>query len=155
MRSRCASLSEAFVIGNVVNNYEIRALIGYGGMGTVYLAEHPSLGRTAAVKVLRRAFVEDEAMVSRFINEARAASAIEHPNIIAVMDVGRLGDGLPYIMMEHLHGETLRQRLRRQGRLTLRQMLPIVEQTAAALGAAHAAGVVHRDLKPENLFLAR
>jgi len=143
------------VIGNVVNKYEIRALIGYGGVGTVYLAEHPTRGYTAAIKVLRRAFVADEALVADFLDEALAANDLEHPNIVAVMAVGRLGDGLPYIMTELLDGETLGQRLRRQKRLTVRQMIRIVEQTAAALGAAHARGVVHGDLKPENLFLAR
>jgi serine/threonine-protein kinase len=148
-------VSEAIVIGRAINNYEVRQLIGEGGMGTVYLAQHPVLERTAAVKVLRRAHVEDEDMVARFMNEARAANAIHHPHIIEVLDVGRLDDGLPYILMEHLEGETLGQRLRRLGRAPLPQTLTIIGQTAAALGAAHAGGVVHRDLKPDNIYLAR
>jgi serine/threonine protein kinase len=146
---------EAIVIGRAINNYEVRQLIGEGGMGTVYLAQHPVLERTAAVKVLRRAHIEDEDMVARFMNEARAANAIQHPHIIEVLDVGRLDDGLPYILMEHLEGETLGQRLRRLGHAPLAQTLTIIGQTAAALGAAHAGGVVHRDLKPDNIFLAR
>jgi len=143
------------MIGNIIDGYEIRSLIGYGGTGTVYLAVHPTLGRTAVVKVLRRVFAEDPSMVAGFADDVRVANAIHHPNIVEVMHVGRLGDGLPYIMMEQLDGETLGQRLRRQGRMTVRQMLPIIQAAAAALGAAHARGVVHRDLKPGDLFLAR
>jgi serine/threonine-protein kinase len=146
---------EAIVIGRTINNYQVRQLIGEGGMGTVYLARHPVLDKTAAVKVLRRAHLDDEDMVARFMNEARAANAIQHPHIIEVLDVGRLDDGLPYILMEYLEGETLGQRLRRLGRAPLAQTLTIVGQTAAALAAAHTSGVVHRDLKPENIFLAR
>ena len=143
------------MIGQAINNYQVRQLIGEGGMGTVYLARHPVLEKTAAVKVLRRAHADDEDMVARFMNEARAANAIQHPHIIEVLDVGRLDDGLPYILMEYLDGETLGQRLRRLGRAPLAQTLTIIGQTAAALAAAHASGVVHRDLKPENIFLAR
>ena len=124
-------------------------------MGTVYLAVHPVLGRKAAAKVLRRVHVQDDSMVARFMNEAHAANAIAHPNIIDVIDVGSLEDGVPYLMMEHLEGETLAQRLARLGRASLPSVLAIVEQAAAALAAAHGAGIVHRDLKPENLFLAR
>src|SRR5688572_890786 len=153
-RSHPRDLNTIQMIGNNINGYEIRSLIGYGGTGTVYLAQHPTLGRTAVVKVLRRVFAEDQPMVAGFLDDVRVANAIHHPNIIEVMDVGRLGDGLPYVMTELLDGETLGQRLRRQGRMTVRQMLPIVQQAAAALGAAHARGVVHGALKPENLFLA-
>jgi serine/threonine-protein kinase len=97
-------------------------------------------------------------MVGRFMNEALAANAIHHPHIIAIIDVGRLpadtgGAGLPYLMMEYLEGETLGTRLRRQGKLTLAEAVPLLEQAASALGAAHAQGIVHRDLKPDNLFI--
>jgi serine/threonine-protein kinase len=146
------------LIGTVINNYQLDAVIGEGGMGTVYLATHTFIGRKVAVKVLRRVYSEDPEMVARFMNEARAANAIGHPNIIDIIDVGRLesGDGaggLPYLMMEHLEGETLAQRLRRVRKLPLLDALAIVKQTTAALGAAHAAGIVHRDLKPENVFV--
>jgi serine/threonine protein kinase len=122
-------------------------------MGTVYLAEHAFMGWRAAVKVLRRALADDKVLVTRFINEARAAKAIGHPNIIEIIDVGVLADGLPYLLMEMLEGETLGARIKRLGRLPFQQALEITRQAAAGLGAAHDAGIVHRDLKPENLFL--
>jgi serine/threonine-protein kinase len=124
-------------------------------MGTVYLAEHPFMRRKAAVKVLRRSLTEDASVVSRFMNEARAANAVNHPNIIDIIDVGTLPDGIPYLMMEFLDGESLAARLGRLGRLTLAKALEFIVQTASALAAAHAAGIVHRDLKPDNLFVVR
>jgi serine/threonine protein kinase len=141
------------VIGRRINNYEIKALLGEGGMGSVYLAEHPLLGRQAAVKVLRPEHALDQNMVGRFINEARASSAIHHPGIVEVFDVGTLSDGQPYLMMELLAGETLAQRLRREGSLPASEAIEVAVQAAGALSAAHAHGIVHRDLKPDNLFL--
>jgi serine/threonine-protein kinase len=140
------------VIGQKINNYEIRAELGQGGMGTVYLAEHPVLGRRAAIKVLKREFAGNETLVSRFTNEARAASAIHHPGIIEVFDIGTLEHGVPYLMMELLEGETLSHRLAR-GRLPIGEAIDVGCAAAAALSAAHAHGIVHRDLKPDNLFL--
>jgi serine/threonine-protein kinase len=122
-------------------------------MGHVYVAEHPVLGRRLAVKVLRREFAANEALVGRFINEARAAAAIKHPNIIEVFDVGTLPDGLPYLTMEFLEGESLARRLQRRRPLGVEAACDIAIQAAAALGAAHAQEIVHRDLKPDNLFL--
>src|SRR6476646_3651329 len=101
------------MIGETVNNYRITELLGEGGMGAVYLAEHPFMGRKAAIKVLRREFAEDKSLVERFMNEARAANAIRHPNIIDIIDVGRMPSGIPYLMMELLEGESLAQRLAR------------------------------------------
>jgi serine/threonine-protein kinase len=141
------------IIGQRINNYEVRRLIGEGGMGAVYLAEHVVMGRKAAIKVLRRELSEDETLVARFMNEARAANAIGHPNIVDIVDVGRLPDGIPYMMMEYLVGEDLSRRLARSGRLSVEQALPIAVQACSAIGAAHDKGIVHRDLKPENLFL--
>jgi serine/threonine-protein kinase len=141
------------MIGRTINNYRIRAEIGQGGMGTVYVAEHPFMGRKAAIKILRRAYVADEAMVALFMNEARAANAIRHPNIVDIIDVGRLDDGQPYLMMEFLDGETLGDRLQRMGRLPPPDALDFVQQAAQALAVAHDRGIVHRDLKPENLLL--
>ncbi len=123
-------------------------------MGAVYLAEHPVMGRKAAVKFLRRELAEDKTLVARFINEARAANAIRHPNIIDIIDVGTLsGTDVPYMMMEFLDGESLAGRIARLGRLSPAEAVAIALQTAAALGAVHAKGIVHRDLKPDNLFI--
>jgi serine/threonine-protein kinase len=145
------------VIGLRINNYEITSMLGEGGMGAVYLAVHPVMGRKAAIKLLRRELAQDKSLVARFINEARAASAIHHPNIIDVIDVGTLTDdkvaGLPYMMMEYLEGESLARRLEVRGKLEVAEAVEIAIQTASALGAAHAKGIVHRDLKPDNLFL--
>jgi serine/threonine protein kinase len=140
------------IIGHRINNYEVQRLIGEGGMGAVYIAQHTIIGRKAAIKVLRREFSEDTGLVSRFMNEARAAAAIGHPNIVDVVDVGNLPDGTPYMMMEFLLGEDLSKRLAK-GRLPLETSLHIAVQAASAIGAAHDKGIVHRDLKPENLFL--
>jgi serine/threonine-protein kinase len=122
-------------------------------MGSVYVAEHPVLGRRVAIKVLKREFAEDKQLVARFMNEARAASAIRQPNIIEIMDVGTLADGLPYLMMELLEGESLASRIHRERRLPVEDAIAIASQAATALGAAHAKQIVHRDLKPDNLYL--
>ena len=122
-------------------------------MGAVYLAEHPFMGRKAAVKVLRREFAEDAGLVERFMNEARAANAIRHPNIIDIIDVGRLPSGIPYLMMEYLDGQSLAARIAVERQMRIGGALNVGVQTASALRAAHAKGIVHRDLKPDNLFL--
>jgi serine/threonine-protein kinase len=140
------------VLGAILGKYRLVSKLGEGGMGTVYLAEHTMLGSLAAVKVLLPHHVSDPAVVQRFFNEARAASAIRHMGIVDIFDVGRLADGTSFIVMEVLRGENLAQRLRRGG-LTLTQVVSVVAQVASALAAAHRAGVVHRDLKPDNIFL--
>jgi eukaryotic-like serine/threonine-protein kinase len=124
-------------------------------MGTVYLAEHTVMGWKAAIKVLRRSLADDRVLVRRFINEARVIKAVRHPNIVEIIDVGILPDGLPYLVMELLEGETVGARLHRSGRMTVEGALDIAGQTARALQAAHDKGIVHRDLKPDNLFLVR
>jgi len=142
------------VIGLRLNNYEIDSVIGEGGMGTVYLARHTFTGRKAAVKLLHPRLAQDQVLVTRFMNEARATAAIGHPNIIDIIDVGFLADGqTPYLMMELLQGETLGQRLQREHPLPIADAVEIAAQTAFALAAAHACDIVHRDLKPDNLFL--
>ena len=123
------------MIGKIVNNYEIKSLLGEGGMGMVYLAEHPYIRRKAAVKVLRRVFAEDAGLVSRFMNEARAANAVKHPNIIDIIDVGILPEGLPYLMMEFLDGESLCTRLARLGRLEVEPALEIARQNRRIRGS--------------------
>ncbi|HEX4406960.1 MAG TPA: protein kinase [Polyangia bacterium] len=141
------------MIGQQFGNYRVLSLLGEGGMGAVYLAEHPGIGRRVAVKVLHKQFSGDEQLLGRLLNEARAANAIRHPNIIEILDSGMREDGVPYLVMELLEGESLGQRIRRAGALPLADVLAFVLQTASALGAAHKKGIVHRDLKPDNLFI--
>ncbi|MGB8297936.1 MAG: serine/threonine-protein kinase [Polyangia bacterium] len=143
----------ALQAGQVFGNYRIVRLLGEGGFGEVYLAENPLLERRAAVKVLHTGLARDPELVRRFLNEARAASAIRHPNIIEVFDAGLTPERAPYILMEFLEGVSLQKRLAEKGRLGLDLVLDIARQAGSALGAAHAAGIVHRDLKPENVFL--
>jgi serine/threonine protein kinase len=141
------------VIGERIQNYVVTTLLGEGGMGAVYIGQHPVIDRKVAIKVLKRELAADKSLVERFVNEARAANVIRHPNIVEILDVGTLADGLPYIIMELLSGESLAQRLQRTGRLGLEYAVHIAVQTMSALAAAHARGIVHRDLKPDNLFL--
>jgi len=140
------------VIGHVIGNYRIVRELGRGGMGMVYGAEHTQLGRPAALKMLLPQLSADPAIVQRFFNEARAASAIDHPGIVEVFDFGTHTDGRAYIVMEMLKGESLEQRLQRAP-ITPAEAGNIVAQVAGALAAAHARGIVHRDLKPDNIFL--
>jgi tRNA A-37 threonylcarbamoyl transferase component Bud32 len=142
------------VIGQLFGNYRALSLLGEGGMGAVYLAEHPAIGRQVAIKVLHRELIRDFQHVRRFVNEARAANTIRHPNIVEILDAGTTETGTPYLVMELLAGESLGDRLSRK-RLELGEALDIVRQTASALHAAHRQGIVHRDLKPANLFLAQ
>jgi serine/threonine protein kinase len=142
------------VVGLRINNYELVGVLGQGGMGTVYLARHPFMGRQAAIKILRPELMADATLVARFQNEARAVNAIHHPNIIDIIDVGTVpGSQRPYLMMEYLNGETLGRRLERSPILPVAEAVEITCQTASALGAVHAQGIIHRDLKPDNLFL--
>jgi serine/threonine-protein kinase len=141
------------MIGQQFGNYRVLSLLGEGGMGAVYLAEHPGIGRRVAVKVLHKQFSADEQLLGRLLNEARAANAIRHPNIIEILDSGMREDGTSYLVMELLEGENLGQRIRRAGRLPMADAIAFALQTASALGAAHKKGIVHRDLKPDNLFI--
>jgi serine/threonine-protein kinase len=141
------------MIGEQFGNYRVLSLLGEGGMGAVYLAEHPGIGRRVAVKVLHREYVSDEQVLGRLLNEARAANAIRHPNIIEILDSGMRSDGTPYLVMELLEGESLGMRIRRVGKLPMRDAVEFAYQTASALGAAHKKGIVHRDLKPDNLYI--
>lgn len=138
--------------GTRLGHFEIDTLIGSGGMGQVYRARDTRLGRTVAIKVLLPGLAVDPEHRRRFQHEARAASALNHPNICAVYDVGSEGS-LDYLVMELLDGETLNARLRR-GPLPLADAVILAEQIADALDAAHRQGIVHRDLKPGNVFLA-
>ena len=139
--------------GTQIGAYRILRPIGEGGMGTVYLAEHTTLGRRAALKVLHPMLSVRDEMVMRFFNEARAASAISDPGIVQIFDVGRHVDGCAYIVMELLEGEPLDRRLRRVGALPAMDAVRVIRQVANSLGAAHARGIVHRDIKPENIYM--
>jgi serine/threonine protein kinase len=131
--------------------YEIVSAIGAGGMGEVYRAHDPRLKREVAIKVLPASFSSDPQRLRRFEQEANAAAALNHPNILAVYDIGQQ-DGSPYIVSELLDGATLRERLR-SGPLPIRKAVDYGQQIASGLAAAHDKGIVHRDLKPENLFI--
>jgi serine/threonine protein kinase len=137
--------------GMCLGPYEIIEAIGRGAMGEVYRARDQRLGREVAVKVLPRAMATDALRVARFEQEARAAAAVRHRNIVAVHDAGR-HDGLPFLVTELLHGESLEARLAR-GPIPLAEALAWAVQIAGGLVAAHERGIVHRDLKPANLFL--
>src|SRR5437773_1322966 len=137
--------------GTRLGPYEIAAPLGVGGMGEVYRARDSRLGRDVAIKVLPESFSKDPDRLRRFEQEARAASQLNHPNIVTVHDFGTHG-GAPYVVQELLEGETLRERLR-TGALPARKAVDYGIQVARGLAAAHEKGIVHRDLKPENLFL--
>jgi TolB-like protein len=138
------------LIGTTLGRYRILEALGEGGMGRVFLAEDPTLGRRVAIKVLPPEFAADAARRERLLHEARAASALNHPNIVTVFDVGEEA-GTRYVAMEAIEGTTLR--VWADVRRTPREVLALARQAARALGVAHAAGLVHRDLKPENLMV--
>ena len=139
------------LVGKLIGHYRIESLIGVGGMGEVYLARDERLGRKAALKLLPDNLTIDEAQLSRFKNEARSASALNHPNILTVYEIGTEGDR-QFIAMEFIEGVTLRASIT-SGRINPQAALEIAVQVASALAAAHQAGVVHRDIKPENIML--
>jgi serine/threonine protein kinase len=141
--------------GRGIGGYRIVDRLGGGGMGTVYRVEHTALGRTYALKVLKREmFDSDDTSIARFLLEARAAARVRHPNIVYVFDFGYLADGRPYLVMELLDGESLETQLAR-GAPTARKTLGYARQLASALAAAHAHGVVHGDVSPANVFTCR
>ena len=139
------------LVGKLIGHYRIESLIGVGGMGEVYLARDERLGRKAALKLLPDNLTIDETQLSRFKNEARSASALNHPNILTVYEIGTEGDR-QFIAMEFIEGVTLRASIA-CGRIKPHAALEIAVQVASALAAAHEAGVVHRDIKPENIML--
>jgi serine/threonine protein kinase len=142
------------VVGQILGDrYRILRRLGQGGMGEVFLAEHVTLGRKEALKILRAEFADHPDFVSRFRREARATNRVQHPNIVSVYDFGRLPDGRFFLAMEYAEGKRLDVLLREAGPLPLVRALPLLVQLADAVGAAHARGVIHRDLKPENLIL--
>jgi len=137
----------------VEGRYRIIKTLDEGGMGTIYLAEHILIKRRVAIKILRPELAADAEVLERFMNEARAAGSLGHPNIVESTDMGFTREEVPYIVFEYLEGTLLTDEIYRVGGLPVRRALRIGEQIASALFAAHNAGVVHRDLKSENVFL--
>ena len=142
------------MIGKSFRSYRIEAKLGAGGMGVVYKAVDSRLGRTAAIKILSTVALNPE-RERRFVQEARAASSLNHPNIVTIYDIDTQeieGKPLPYIAMEYVAGDTLDHLIKGKG-LRIREALKYAAQIAYALAAAHAAGIVHRDLKPSNVIV--
>src|SRR5437016_3137958 len=139
------------IVGKQMGHYQVVSLIGRGGMGEVFLAQDASLGRKVALKLLRSDFTRIEERLRRFQQEARAASALNHPNILTIHEIGHDGS-LHFMATEYVEGETLRQHLS-GARITVGQTLDVAVQVASALAAAHQAGIIHRDIKPENIML--
>jgi len=146
-----AETQPALVVGQVVGHYQILAPLGKGGMGEVYLAKDSTLDRKVALKLLLAEFTGHKDRLRRFILEAKAASSLNHPNIITIHEIGQV-EQAHFIATEFIDGETLRQHLA-TARMKLPEILEVAIQTAGALQAAHAAGIVHRDIKPENIML--
>ena len=141
----------ALTSGTKIGPYEILSLLGAGGMGEVYRARDSRLRREVAVKILPPSFAQDADRLRRFEQEARAVGALNHPNILAIFDVGTQ-DGAPYLVSELLEGQSLRQHMQ-SGPLSQRKAVDYGMQIARGLAAAHEKGVVHRDLKPDNVFV--
>jgi serine/threonine protein kinase len=137
--------------GQGLGHYQIASLLGAGGMGEVYLAEDTELGRKIAIKLLPAEFTKDKERLRRFRQEARAASALNHPNILTIHQISQI-EGRHFIATEFVDGQTLRQRMKRSA-LSRAEAVDIAAQVASALAAAHEAGIVHRDIKPENIML--
>jgi serine/threonine-protein kinase len=143
------------VLGRIVaDRYRVLALVGSGGMGEVYRAEHVGLKRPTALKFMRPALGQDASALARFRREAEQASRIAHPNVGAIYDFGETEDGLVFLAMEFIEGESLADRIKREGRLDTTDAAHIIAGAAAGLAAAHRRGILHRDLKPANIMLA-
>jgi len=140
-------------IGQSLGSYRVLKKLGAGGIGTVYLAEHPLIGKKVALKVIHREHAGNPEVVQRFINEARAVNRIGNEHILDIADIGRSEEGDPFLVMELLDGVSLASVLRSSRKLPLERVLHIGAQIADGLAAAHDAGIVHRDLKPDNVFL--
>jgi serine/threonine protein kinase len=151
-----ATETEAQVAAGLSRRFRIVRRLGAGGMGTVFLAEQIAVGdRPVALKVLNRKLLDDPEFLLRFQNEASSTGRIHHPNVVTIHESGQADDGTPYIAMEFLEGESLRQALARRGALPVPEVAEILQQAARGLNAAHKLGIIHRDLKPDNIFLTR
>ncbi len=150
------SISRESVVreGDIIEGrYRILKTLGEGGMGSVFLAEHMLIKRRVAIKILHAELATDGDVIERFMNEARAAGTLGHPNIVESTDMGFTGNNVPYIVFEYLEGTLLTDEIYRVGGLPVRRAMKVVQQIASALHAAHNAGIVHRDLKSDNVFL--
>ncbi|QQR91431.1 MAG: protein kinase [Myxococcales bacterium] len=144
------------LIGRVINGaYRVEEAIGVGGMGRVYRATQTNLGRTVAIKVIHQHLLGDEPSVARFYTEARAASRLNHPNSVGIIDFGRTDDGLLHLVMEYLHGKDLALLMQDEGPFSFPRICRILENVLAALAEAHELSVIHRDLKPENIIIQK
>jgi serine/threonine protein kinase len=141
------------LIGSMINNYELLDHIGQGGMGDVFLARHPQIGKQVAIKLLRQEYSKNAEATRRFFHEARVVSEINHPNVVDVLDFGETASGACYITMEYLEGESLTSYIKAQGPLPTELVGHIGLQLCAVLAAAHRKNIVHRDLKSDNIFL--
>ncbi len=148
-----ANQTSGSIEGKKIGNYLALAMLGKGGMGEIYLANDLKLRRKVALKFLSQQFLQDPVRVKMFEREARAASALNHPNIITIFDIGQF-EGAHYIATEFIEGQTVRQRLKTSA-MPLGEVMDVAVQTASALAAAHEAGIVHRDIKPENVMVRR
>lgn len=135
--------------------YRVVSLLGAGGMGSVYEVEHVELGRRYVLKSLLRTLASRQDLIARMRNEWRALGRLSHPNIVDILNAGATSDGVPYYVMERLEGETVRDRIQRDGKLPIDEAARIARGTLFGLAAAHAIGIVHRDIKPANVFLTR
>ena len=144
------------LVGSILaERYHVLKKLGEGGMGQVYLAEHVKMGRRSAVKVMHPAMIHDADAIGRFNREAANASRINHPNVAGIYDFGETADGLVYLAMEFIEGETLTELLKATGALPPARAAEITRQTAEALNVAHDMGIVHRDLKPDNIMITK
>ena len=141
------------MIGEYIGNYRLTRLLGEGGMGMVYQAVHDGVGGQAAIKILRPEVAQKKDATTRLFNEARAANSIPHPGIVRIFDCGYTSQGVAYLAMEYLAGESLRARIDRERSLSVADAVRIARQIASVLQAAHSRQVVHRDLKPDNIML--
>jgi len=145
---------DAHLAASLSRRFRLIRQLGAGGMGAVFLAEQIAVGnRPVALKVLSRKLLDDPDFLQRFQNEAASTGRIHHANVVTIYESGQADDGTPYIAMEFLEGESLRQALARRGALPAPEVAEMLQQAARGLNAAHKLGIIHRDLKPDNIFL--
>ncbi len=151
---KLVSLEGGSLVGTVIDDrYKIESIIGRGALGTVYKANQELVGRPVAVKVLHSYLISDTDTVKRFQQEARGVSRLKHPHIITIFDYGLLPNGLPYIAMDYLKGDTLAKILHERKQLSVKELMPVIKQVCDALEEAHNCGVIHRDVTPDNIVL--